>query len=50
MWHRPKRTERIEVVITFPAGGDLLTCVMSEQITQVHGPRFPFENTDQFLT
>jgi tripartite-type tricarboxylate transporter receptor subunit TctC len=41
----------IKIVVTFPAGsgGDVLTRVMSEQITQVHGPRFTFENTDQFL-
>jgi tripartite-type tricarboxylate transporter receptor subunit TctC len=40
----------IKIVITFPAGsgGDVLTRAMSEEITQAHGPRFTFENADQF--
>jgi tripartite-type tricarboxylate transporter receptor subunit TctC len=40
----------INIVITFPAGsgGDVLTRAMSEEITQAHGVRFTFENTDQF--
>jgi tripartite-type tricarboxylate transporter receptor subunit TctC len=41
----------IKIIITFPAGsgGDVLTRVMAEQISQVDGPRFTFENADQFL-
>jgi hypothetical protein len=41
----------IKIVITFPvgSGGDVLTRAMAEQISRAHGPRFTFENTDQFL-